>query len=397
MMENSERTRQKTGGSPRPDRSVHASETSAATALERERYEHAATRRNLARAQEELRLATRERDEIKARAAEGVEGGDPLATTAALRCEVVLRGSNVAVFTQDAALRYDFVSKPLFGRAVQEIQGRDDEDLLGAEVARELAALKREVLETGRAVNAELHVADGDGGHWYDFHLEALRDSSGALAGLIGTALDITERKDNETHLRLLLRELTHRSKNLLAVIQAMARQTARHSGNIGTFLDRFSARVQALARSHDLLVAASWHSVLLGDLVRSQLGLYLERAPGAVKIEGPDIELRPEAAQSLGLALHELAINAHKHGALSRARGQVSVVWRRNSDGALELVWRETGGPKVAEPKRRGFGSMAIEHNLARVLHGEVTLSFDPDGLVCRIVVPANQIASRA
>jgi two-component sensor histidine kinase len=220
--------------------------------------------------------------------------------------------------------------------------------------------------------------------------------------------VDITERKEGEAHLRLLMRELTHRSKNLLAVIQAMARQTAKHAGNVERFLGRFGERLQALARSHDLLVAESWHGASLDELVRSQLGHYLERNDGEknsrkanqknnqVSIEGEDVQLKPEAAQSLGLALHELATNAAKYGALSRVRGRVSISWKKlpaEQSGAIELHWTESKGPKVTGPKRSGFGSMVIEHNLARALEAEVNLTFDPDGLKCRVIIPQSQL----
>jgi two-component sensor histidine kinase len=188
------------------------------------------------------------------------------------------------------------------------------------------------------------------------------------------------------------MRELTHRSKNLLAVIQAMARQTARHAGTVDRFLQRFGERLQALARSHDLLVQESWHGASLDDLVRSQLGAYLDRKNSQVTVEGEDVQLKPEAAQSLGLALHELATNAAKYGALSRVRGRVHIAWKRrppDRGGALELRWTESKGPKVSGPKRRGFGSMVIEHNLVRAIEAEVSLTFEPEGLKCRIVVP--------
>ena len=210
---------------------------------------------------------------------------------------------------------------------------------------------------------------------WYDFHIEALRDAEGVIIGLTGAAVDITERKESEAHLRLLMRELTHRSKNLLAVIQAMARQTAKHAGNVERFLQRFGERLQALARSHDLLVQESWHGASLDDLVRSQLGHYLDRKNSQVSIEGKDVQLKPEAAQSLGLALHELATNAAKYGALSRVRGRVHIAWKRlppEQGGAIELHWTESKGPKVSLPKRRGFGSMVIEHNLVRAIEAE-------------------------
>jgi PAS domain S-box-containing protein len=317
--------------------------------------------------------------------------------TAAQRYEFALRGSHVTVFTQDGDLRYTSVSKPLFGLEINAIEGATDKEILPPASAEEMIAFKQMGLAKGEADNAELRIEGASGTLWYDFHLEPMRDVSGSTIGLTGAAVDITERKQGEAHLRLLLRELTHRSKNLLAVIQAMARQTAKHGGTVQTFVERFGERVQALARSHDLLVAESWRSASLYDLVRSQLAFYIDREPDNVVIEGPEIKLRPEAAQSLGLALHELAINAVRHGAMSKSGGRVSISWRglAPNDG-FELLWRETGGPKVTAPKRRGFGSMAIEHNLARALDADVSLDFATEGLTCRIFVPRSQLAAK-
>lgn len=315
--------------------------------------------------------------------------------TAAQRYEFALRGSNVAVFTQDKDLRYTSVSKPLFDLTADAIHGRTDAELLPDARAEALIALKKEVLREGAPRDAEVRIETGKRTRWYDLHIEPMRDVSGSLVGLTGAAIDITDRKEGEAHLRLLMRELTHRSKNLLAVIQAMAHQTARHTGTIEQFLERFSARVQALSRSHDLLVQESWHGASLENLVRSHLAYYLEREPERVSIGGPNIRLKPEAAQSLGLALHELAANAARHGALSRSGGRVHVSWKR-ADRGVELVWRESRGPKVSAPKRRGFGSMVIEHNLTRALDAEVSLDFAADGLTCRVLIPQNHLATR-
>jgi two-component sensor histidine kinase len=208
--------------------------------------------------------------------------------------------------------------------------------------------------------------------------------------------VDVTERKEGEAHLRLLLRELTHRSKNLLAVIQAMARQTARHAGSIDAFLNQFGARLQALAASHDLLVRESWYGAALQELVRSQLGAYIDRDQTQITIEGPAVALKPEAAQNLGLALHELAANAARYGALSVPEGRVSIVWNRaaaGDGGALTLDWREELGPPVKTRRKKGFGSMVIERNLAMALEAKVDLEFEPGGLHCHIVIPSNQI----
>jgi PAS domain S-box-containing protein len=312
------------------------------------------------------------------------------------RYETALRGSQVTVYTQDRDLRYTSISNPMYGRSVDDILGRTDEDLLPTDSGADIIALKREALTTGQPKRAEFALPEGPGARWHDLHIEPLRDKAGGIVGLTCASVDVTERKEGEAHLRLLLRELTHRSKNLLAVIQAMARQTARHAGSIDGFLTQFSARLQALASSHDLLVRESWYGASLGELVRSQLASYVGLGEGQVAFEGPEIALKPEAAQSLGLALHELAVNARKFGALSVPGGRVSIRWGRNGGGAgnaVELHWLEQFGPKVKARRKRGFGSLVIERNLARSLDAEVNLEFEPDGVRCRIVIPANQV----
>ncbi len=206
---------------------------------------------------------------------------------------------------------------------------------------------------------------------------------------------DVTERKEGEALLRLLLRELTHRSKNLLAVIQGMARQTARHAGSTESFLKQFGARLQALAASHDLLVRESWYGASLIELIHSQLAAHVELVAERVAIEGPAVALKPEAAQHLGLALHELAVNAAKFGALSVPDGRVSITWaqREEEGNAVSFDWREQLGPKVRGRRKQGFGSMAIEQNLVRALDAKVELGFHPEGLRCHIIIPASQL----
>ena len=313
------------------------------------------------------------------------------------RYETALRGSNVTVFTQDRDLRYTSISNPMFERKIDEIIGHSDEDVLPPASRSAIIALKRAALESGSPQDSEVCVQTASGERWHDLHIEPLRDIMGAIVGVSCAAVDITERKEGEAHLRLLMRELTHRSKNLLAVIQAMARQTARHVGSIDGFLMQFGARLQALATSHDLLVQESWYGVSLFELVRSQLGHYLDRVGTQVSLDGPAVVLKPEAAQSLGLALHELATNAAKYGALSVPGGNVSISWRRmpaNEAHGVEICWNEEGGPKVKQPRQRGFGSMVIEQNLTRALDAEVTLNFAPGGLRCRIVIPVTQLS---
>jgi PAS domain S-box-containing protein len=313
------------------------------------------------------------------------------------RYEIALRGSNVTVLTQDRELRYTSISNPMFGREVKDILGHTDDDIIPAESLSAVKALKVAALATGTAKDNELRIHDGSSIRWLDLHVEPLRDAAGDIVGLTCVAVDVTERKEGEAHLRLLMRELTHRSKNLLAVIQAMARQTARHAGSIDGFLEQFSARLQALARSHDLLVQEEWHGVSLNELVRSQLAPYYDHSTSQITLNGPTVMLRPEAAQSLGLALHELAINAVRYGALSAPSGRVSIAWTwqpQREPPVVEILWVESGGPAVGPPAERGFGSLVVERNLARALEADVDLSFGADGVSCRITVPIAQLS---
>jgi PAS domain S-box-containing protein len=309
------------------------------------------------------------------------------------RYETALRGSQVTVCTQDRELRYTSISSGMLGRPAEDILGRTDEDILPADSAAKIVPLKREALASGEPKRLAFALSEGPAVRWHDLHIEPLHDESGAVVGLSCASIDITERKENEAHLRLLLRELTHRSKNLLAVIQAMARQTARHTDSIDSFLNQFGSRLQALAASHDVLVRESWYGASLKELVRSQLAAYITRGAAQVSFDGPDIGLKPEAAQNLGLALHELVINATRFGALSVPEGRVSIRWTRHDGSDVEIDWREQFGPQVKAPRKRGFGSLVIERNLARALDAEVKLDFASDGVRCHIVIPASQI----
>ena len=308
------------------------------------------------------------------------------------RYETALRGSQVTVYTQDCDLRYTSISNPMLGHAIDAILGRTDDEILPPDSGAAVIALKREALTNGRPQRTEFTYENGSGLNWNDLHIEPLRNEVGDIVGLTCASVDVTERKEGEAHLRMLMRELTHRSKNLLAVIQAMARQTARHTGSVEGFLNQFSARLQALAASHDLLVRESWHGASLRELIQSQLAAYIGSGGDQLAVNGEPVALKPEAAQNLGLALHELAVNAAKFGALSVPGGRVSIVWSLQNN-AIDLNWREQNGPKVKARRKKGFGSMVIERNLARALDAQVDMEFEPDGLRCHVVIPASQI----
>lgn len=215
----------------------------------------------------------------------------------------------------------------------------------------------------------------------------------------LGSAIDITDIKRREESNFLLMRELSHRSKNLLAITQAMARQTARGAISIKEFEKRFTARLRGLAAAHDLMVNSAYTGAELDQVIRSQIGVIAPGANEQVLLDGPPLRLRPEAVQNLAMAFHELAANAEQYGALSRSEGQANVSWLiegRDKNAQLHIVWKEIGGPPVTTPERKGFGTALIAQNLPRALMGEVTLDFPPNGVVCSIRLPLRQVTSR-
>jgi two-component sensor histidine kinase len=197
---------------------------------------------------------------------------------------------------------------------------------------------------------------------------------------------------DRTEHIAQLLKEMDHRSKNILNVVQAIARQTAIASP--GEFVPRFSERIQTLATSHDLLVKSRWQGVDMFDLVRGQLGHFSDLLHRRIKLDGPPLRLSVSAAQTFGMILHELATNAAKYGALSSDAGRVEIAWDVNSEFALG--WTERGGPNVAPPDHRGFGSTVVKAMAESSLDGNVDLDFAPAGLRWRVVCPASRVLEK-
>lgn len=221
------------------------------------------------------------------------------------------------------------------------------------------------------------------------------RGSDGKARRLVNVVNDITERKIGEEHVHSLLAEITHRGKNLLAVIQAIASQTGRTTVSFEEFQERFTRRLHGLAASHDLLVMQNWRGASLTNLVRNQLAPFAEWDSGAIRASGPDIYLNPKITETLGMALHELATNAVKYGSLSVPEGKIDISWQmENAAGAsperLKMSWVERGGPTVAPPSRKGFGHTVFERIVAKTLNGDLALDFAPEGLDWQLSIPA-------
>ncbi len=233
--------------------------------------------------------------------------------------------------------------------------------------------------------------ADGSVG-WTFSRAVPLLDNNGDITAWSGAASDITARKQAEEHLRLVINELNHRVKNTLAMVQAVAAQTFRGDDDITTAQDKFTARIKALAHATDLMTGHRWVEASLRTIVDSIVATHCNAAPERCEISGPDVRLQPKSSISLSMALHELATNATKYGAWSNTVGKVSITWAlqtRDVETWLKLTWRESNGPLVVQPKRRGFGSRLIERGLAAELDGEAQMRFESTGLVCEIVAP--------
>jgi two-component sensor histidine kinase len=176
------------------------------------------------------------------------------------------------------------------------------------------------------------------------------RQENGKARRVLNVATDITQRKVAEAHQRFLLQELSHRSKNLLTIVQSIASQSLRNSKDRKDFQNRFNGRLHGLAASNDLLARGDWRGSSLRDLIEFQLAPFIDLSSGRLEIRGPEVSLAADASQAIGLALHELATNAVKYGALSSSQGQLSVLWavdQQPCKGGLRLDWRERGGPR--------------------------------------------------
>ncbi len=230
---------------------------------------------------------------------------------------------------------------------------------------------------------------------WVHKQVSLLRNAAGRPISIIALVTDITERKRCEEQTRVLMGELNHRSKNMFALVQAVARQT--FAAKPYTFLDRFEERMEALATGQDLLVRNEWKGVDLEELVRSQLAHFKDLFGTRIELKGPPLCISAYAAQTFGMAMHELATNAGKYGALSCECGSVEIGWNLEGSGVREetfvIGWREHGGPPITTPPKQGFGSTVLRDIPEINLNAKVELSFPIEGLTWHLQCPAAEV----
>ena len=224
---------------------------------------------------------------------------------------------------------------------------------------------------------------------WMSYSVFTLEDEDDRPIGFATISQNIDSRKQDDKRMELLIDELNHRVRNTLAIVNAIATQTMKHTPSVLEFRRAFGGRIAALAKTHTLLATKRWNASTLHELIVQQLEPYTRDRADAVVIAGPRLLVNPKQALTLSLVMHELAANAAKYGALSVASGRVEIGWGIEPDRSLVLTWQESGGPHVASPQRRGFGSQLIEFNLAHEFGGEAKLDYRPTGVECVLRIP--------
>ena len=231
---------------------------------------------------------------------------------------------------------------------------------------------------------------------WFLSRALPIHDEKGRIVRWFGTNTDVTEQKEREEQIRWLMREVNHRSKNILALVQAIARQTA--AADPADFIERFQERIHGLSASQDLLVKSGWQGVGIVDLIKSQLAHFKDLIGSHIQLDGPELVVTSTAAQAIGMVLHELGTNAGKYGALSDEKGTVSIEWREQGSGEdreFLIRWQESGGPTVAPPTRQGFGSVVIQKMVGASLGAATELTFAPAGVCWQLRGPSVKVVA--
>ncbi len=318
------------------------------------------------------------------------------------RFEALVKASAQVVWTCNAEgeVSEDSMSWRSFtGQSWQEWIGNNWLDAIHPEDRPRTLAAWEEAVRTGEMYSVEYRLRHTETGwRWTAAKGVPLLSADGGIREWVGMNVDIDARKRSEEHAKFIMRELSHRTKNLLAVVYSMARQAAKYS-QVSDFVADFGARLQGLSRSHDLLVSGNWTGVPLREHVQSQLQPFAPSDKHRIRFTGPLVMLRPEATQALGLAFHELATNAVKYGALAVPEGYIDIAWKIETEGKNEvfkLAWREQSqGKQAATLSRQGFGSTVLTRVVPETLSGEAQYGIGKEGIAWEIEAPLREVAS--
>jgi PAS domain S-box-containing protein len=305
----------------------------------------------------------------------------------------IVEGSDDAIISKDingVILSWNKSAERLFGYTADEIVGKNITTIIPAPLLGEEPDILRGI-RSGQRIDHFETVRRRKDGTLVDISLtiSPMRDQKGQIVAASKIARDISEKKKADAQRNLMIAELNHRVKNTLATVISIARQSFS-APEMREARAEFSARIRGLAQAHARLAEADWTSVDLRSLFEDEFAPYRQSAN--VHLSGPPVALSPKATLTLGLAIHELATNAAKYGALSAESGIVEVVWSIDPEGALSIRWQERGGPRVAPPARSGFGRLLLERAVASDLKAGVTLDFAPEGVCFSALIPAPQ-----
>ncbi len=292
---------------------------------------------------------------------------------------VITEAGRITAFNAAAEKLFGYTAQEAVGAKINLIMPPPDREDHDAYLQRYRRTGERHIIGIGREVKGRRK-----DGSILPLELSVAEWWAGGQRYFTGVMHDITERS-RAAEQRLMINELNHRVKNTMATVQAVVAQTLRNAADIDGLREALTARLLALADAHDALTAENWDGASLLNVVAAAANTHCEAS--RFTMAGPDARLPPKAAMALAMGLHELFTNAHKYGALSYPEGRVILTWGPVQDGFL-MLWREQGGPPVAQPPRRGFGSRMLQ-SLARDLNGEADLMFIPDGLRCEIRMP--------
>jgi len=308
--------------------------------------------------------------------------------------ERALASASVSILFQDRSLAIRHADNLPDHLQPSLIIGGNDLDLFGEKDGEHLLRLKRGVLDTGKPAAAEVEIPSGDGIRIYELKMERIGDRK--AQGVLSVISEITESRHREKVLKSLLRELSHRSKNLLAIIQGIATQTARHTLSVDNFLIKFRGRLQSLSNSQDLITDSSWRGAYLFELAEKQFAPYWPDAGVPMPIYGINAHLTPNAAVHLGLALHELIVNSASHGAISAGATSITLNCKEAElDGkkAIEVAWSErVHGPGNHEFEDNSFSRTVLERVVPTSMNGRADFALGDGSIGYRLTIPETE-----
>jgi PAS domain S-box-containing protein len=318
--------------------------------------------------------------------------------TIAYRLAAIVEESDDAIISKNLegiVATWNKGAERIFGYAAEEIVGKSITILIPADRENE-EALILERIRRGERMDHFDTVRMRKDGSLIDISLTVspIKDEQGRVIGASKIARDVTERRRQEKFITLLSREVDHRAKNLLAVVQAAVALTTGDTGE--EVKAAISGRIQALANAHNLLALSHWEGASLNNIIQNELAAYRGEDGSRVVTSGPSKTLGPQAAQSIAVVIHELVTNAVKYGALSVPAGRVSIEWSLKPNQHLNICWTETEGPKVMPPLRQGFGTRVIGMMIKNQLCGDVHFNWHPTGLACIIDIPSEPLENK-